>query len=104
MYLTCRRPGLGKLPYRHHDAYMRTTVSINDALLRELRRQSVETGRPFREILEQTLAVGLAHSIKPRRPRRVKIQPHALGVKAGFQNVNLNQLYDQIEAEASCSG
>jgi hypothetical protein len=38
---------------------------------------------------------------RPRRMRRFKVRPHALGVKPGFRNLSSNQIYDQIEAEAS---
>jgi hypothetical protein len=80
---------------------MRTTLSINDALLRELRRRANATGRPFREVVEETLARGLAAADKPARARAFRVRPHALGLKPGFRGVSLNQLYDQLEAESS---
>jgi len=80
---------------------MRTTLGINDALLRELRRRAAAAGRPFREVVEETLAHGLAASARPARSRAFRVRPHALGLKPGFRGVSLNQLYDQIEAEAT---
>jgi hypothetical protein len=80
---------------------MRTTLGINDALLRELRRRANAAGRPFREVVEETLARGLAAGDKPARARAFRVRPHALGLKPGFRGVSLNQLYDQIEAESS---
>jgi len=80
---------------------MRTTLDINDALLRELRRRAAATGRPFRTVVDETLALGLAHTAKPKRSRVFQVRPHALGLKSGFRGVSLNQLYDQIEAETT---
>jgi len=88
----------------HHDAYMRTTVNINDAILRELRERARIEERPFRDVLDHTLQIGLAHldTPEPRAPFRVKA--HALGIKPGFRGVSMNQLYDQIEAEDAAGG
>lgn len=78
---------------------MRTTLSINDALLAEVRRRAGAAGRPFRQMLEEVIARGLASSGKTRTSRRVRIQPQAMGLKAVYQKMSLNQLYDQLEAE-----
>ena len=82
---------------------MRTTVSINDVTLRELREQAVSSGTSFREVVERSLEIGLAHLAKPRSRGKFRVRPHPLGLKAGFQGVSLNQLYDQIEAEVCSS-
>jgi hypothetical protein len=79
------------------DAYMRTTLEISDALLKDLRARAAQRRRPFREIVEETLQKGLAAS--PPAGKRVKIQPHAVGIKAAYRGMSLNQLYDQVEAE-----
>jgi hypothetical protein len=78
---------------------MRTTLNIADALLAELRHRAAATGRPFRQVLEETIAVGLARQSHPKTARKFRIRPHALHLKPGFRNVSMNQLYDQLEAE-----
>ena len=83
---------------------MRTTLSINDVILRELRERAVASGRPFRAVVEESLEIGLAHLSKPRSHQRFQVRPHRLGLKPGFQGVSLNQLYDQIESEAHRRG
>ena len=82
---------------------MRTTLNINDAILRELRARAKDTGRPIREVVEEALAVGLAHGSPRRRTKPFKVKPHRLGLKPGFHGVSLNQLYDQVEAEDNTS-
>ncbi len=78
---------------------MRTTLDINDATLRELRARAAATGRPFREVVDEALALGLAAQSKSGPRATFKVEPHRLGLKPGFQGVSLNQLYDHWEAE-----
>lgn len=84
----------------HHDAIMRTTLNINDVTLRELREEAKSSGMSFRATVEQSLELGLAHLKAPDKPSRFRVRTHRLGLKPGFQGVSLNQLYDQLEAEA----
>jgi plasmid stability protein len=39
---------------------MRTTVSIDDTLAKELQRRAAESGRSFKDVLNETLVRGLA--------------------------------------------
>lgn len=78
---------------------MRTTIDINDALLRDLRTVAEARKRPFRQVVEETLACGLARQSKSLPQRRFRVKPHRLGLKPGFHGVSLNQLYDQVESE-----
>lgn len=45
---------------------MRTTVDINEDLLKQLRRRADEQGLPFREVLTQVIRRGLAATTKPK--------------------------------------
>lgn len=85
---------------RIYDASVRTTVDINDALLRELREQANASRRPFKVVLEEVLQRGLGGGSAPRKRRgKVQIETAPVGIKEGFQGMSMNQLYDQIEAE-----
>src|SRR5262249_23840320 len=85
------------------DAYMRTTLSINDALLEEVRRRAGKSGRTFRQVLEETIPLGLASSKKAQQGARVRVQPRPLGLKAVYHKISLNQLHDQLEAERTAA-
>jgi len=85
------------------DAYMRTTLSINDALLEEVRRRAGRSGRTFRQVLEETIALGLASSKKAKFRTRVRVKPRPLGLKTVYHKISLNQLYDQLEAERTAA-
>ena len=81
---------------------MRTTIDINDALLAEVRELSAREGRPYREVINRVIGLGLGAGEKVERgvgDRAVRIKPHPLEMKPGFAGQSLNQLYDQLEAE-----
>ena len=83
----------------HHDAGVRTTLDINDATLRALRAQAEASGRPFKEVVEESLKLGLAVLSRPKPKKPFRLKPHDLGLKSGFHGTSLNQMYDQLEAE-----
>ena len=83
---------------------MRTTVNINDAILRELRERARIEERPFRDVLDHTPQIGLAHLDTPEPHAPFRVKAHALGIKPGVRGVSMNQLYDQIEAEDTARG
>jgi hypothetical protein len=78
---------------------MRTTLSINDALLKELRQRTATSGKSFRAVVEETLQLGLARNRTSIRRSKFKVAPHPLHLKPGFRGLSMNQLYDQLEAE-----
>jgi hypothetical protein len=78
---------------------MRTTLDIKDAILRDLRDRAAERRRPFREVVEEALTLGLAQQSQAQSRQRFTVTPHRAGLKPGFRGVSLNQLYDQLETE-----
>jgi hypothetical protein len=42
----------------HLDA-VRTTLTIDDGLLRQLRQKALDTGKPFKQVVNETLQAGL---------------------------------------------
>jgi hypothetical protein len=79
--------------------FMRTTLNISDALLRDLRAKATESKRPFRLVVEEVLQRGLGLAKTRSNRARFTIKPQAVGIKPGFQSMSMNQLFDQIEAE-----
>jgi len=82
---------------------VRTTLSINDAILQQLRELARKSRKPFRQVVEETLALGLTRQGKRKASRDFRVRSHSLGLKPGFGGVRLNQLYDQLEAEETLS-
>lgn len=79
---------------------MRTTLTLDDDLAGLLRQRARELDRPFKEIVNQAIRSGLgvlAHQTAEERPRTI---PHSFGFKPGIDLDKLNQLADELEAEA----
>lgn len=81
---------------------MRTTISINDAILKSLRRAAAEGGSSLRRTVNEALQLGLAQ-LRPSRHaparRTFHVAAHDLHTKEAFRGVPAHELYDQLEAE-----
>ena len=83
---------------------MRTTLTIDDDLAGLLKRRARELGMPFKDVVNRTLRAGLGEQAKPRRGHAPKTIPHAFGFRPGIDLDKLNQLADELEAEAYAAG
>jgi len=83
---------------------MRTTLTIDDDLAGLLKRRARELGLPFEDVVNRTLRSGLGEHAKPRRQRPPRTIPHAFGFRPGIDLDKLNQLVDELEAEAYAAG
>ena len=50
---------------------MRTTLTIDDGLLRQLRQKALDSGKPFKQVVNETLRAGLERPAGAARPRYV---------------------------------
>lgn len=57
---------------------MRTTLTIEDRIARTLKEIAHRSGKPFKEVVNQTLRAGLAAE-PDRRPKRYRLRPASLG-------------------------
>jgi hypothetical protein len=57
----------GCLRVMHLDA-MRTTVTLDDQLLRQLKARAASSGKPFRQVVNEVLRAGLASQAPADRP------------------------------------
>jgi hypothetical protein len=74
---------------------MRTTITLEDALANELKKQALETGKPFKQVVNETLLAGLQ---RQTRPRLYRLKPAALGAPAAGVNLDKAlQLADELE-------
>jgi hypothetical protein len=78
---------------------MRTTLTIDDDLAGLLHRQARELGKPFRELVNDTLRKGLSENLTKKGPE-VTVRPHDFGaVRAGLDLDRLNQFADELAVE-----
>jgi hypothetical protein len=77
---------------------MRTTLTLDDDVAAKLKAESRRAGRPFREVVNETLRRGLAQRRAAASPRRFTITPRDLGnLKPGLSLDNVADLIEQVE-------
>lgn len=78
---------------------MRTTLTIDDDLAGLLQRQARTLGKPFRELVNDTLRKGLAQNLT-ERGTEVSVRPHDFGAtRPGVDMDRLNQFTDELAVE-----
>ena len=79
---------------------MRTTLTIDPDVEQLLRREMRRTNRSMKTVVNDALRTGLGIRGKAPRAPRFAVEPHAFGFKPGIDTDRLNQLVDEMEAEA----
>jgi hypothetical protein len=77
---------------------MRTTLTVDDALLKKLKDKAYKEKKPFRQVVEETLRRGLASAGEPGVRAQFKVRAHHCGLHPGIDYGKLNQLNDDLEA------
>lgn len=79
---------------------MRTTLTIDDEIIAELKETAHRHGKSFKRVVNETLRAGLVAANRPRRGKRYRIRPASLGgVRPGFDLAKALQLSDALEDE-----
>jgi hypothetical protein len=76
--------------------HMRTTLVIDDALFRELKRRAAEQNRTLSDVTQDALRRGLAVAKPPRRRRPSRLPTFAMGPPR-VDLADRNQLYDVLD-------
>jgi hypothetical protein len=79
---------------------MRTTLTLDDDLAGLLKRRARALGVSFKEAVNRAIRAGLGETAKVQRDAAPKTIPHSFGFKPGIDLDKLNQLADELEAEA----
>ena len=82
-----------------YDVYMRTTLTLEPDVVRRLRKKMADKKLTLKQAVNETLRAGLETTVNEKRHLFV-VEPHACGFKAGVDLDKLNQLVDEMEAEA----
>lgn len=79
---------------------MRTTLTLDDDVAGELRREARRTGRPLKQLVNEALRAGLRTRGRPA-PRRYVIKPVSLGgVMPGVDLDRALRLADALDDDA----
>jgi hypothetical protein len=79
---------------------MRTTLTIEDRIARDLKEIAHRSGKPFKVVVNETLRAGLAVAGERPKPKKYRIRAVSLG--AVQRGVNLDEalsLADTLEDE-----
>jgi hypothetical protein len=77
---------------------MRTTLTLDDDVAAKLKTESQRAGRPFREIVNETLRRGLESRRATAQRRAFKVAARDLGnLRPGLSLDNIAELIDHVE-------
>lgn len=77
---------------------MRTTLTLDEDVASKLKAESRRIGRPFRDVVNETLRRGLASRRAASSRRAFAIQTRDLGnLRPGLSLDNVAELIDQVE-------
>lgn len=79
---------------------VRTTVTLDPDVEQLLRDAMQNRRQSFKEALNQAVRSGLSDLSPDTREGRFKVRARALGLRAGIDAARLNQLADDLEADA----
>lgn len=78
---------------------MRTTLNIDDDILERARKLAAKSRIPFKQVINETLRVGMDLAEKPLKHKRYKTKPIDMGLRAGRNLDNIGELLAQVEGE-----
>jgi hypothetical protein len=77
---------------------MRTTLTLDDDVAAKLKAESRRAGRPFRDVVNETLRRGLASRDATAQRQPFTISPRDLGnLKPGLSLDNVAELIEHVE-------
>jgi len=76
---------------------VRTTLTLDDDVSAKLREHAVKSGRPFKEIVNQFLRIGLKATDGPPLKDRFVVKAHPLGLPTELSYDDVEDLIEQLE-------
>ena len=80
---------------------MRTTLTLDGDVAERLAKEIHRTRKSLKVVVNDALRRGLRIVGGQPRSARFAVKPHAFGVKPGVDLDRMNQLVDELEAEAT---
>jgi ribosomal protein L4 len=78
---------------------MRTTLTLDEDVAKQLHEIARKKGESFKEVVNSTLRKGLNGEKAGARLPKFKVTPKACGFRSGVDVLRLNQLNDELEIE-----
>lgn len=83
---------------RHHDVWVRTTLTLDPDVARMLQEEAHRLRKPFKDVVNDAIRRGLAPQRRAATaPYRVKV--HSTKLRPGVDRAGFNKLADELEDE-----
>jgi hypothetical protein len=73
------------------------TLTLDDVVAAKLRAEVRRSGRPFKQIVNQTLRLGLNSRNQYKSLPPYKVKPYDVGLRPGFSYDNIGELHDRLD-------
>jgi hypothetical protein len=84
----------------HHDASMRTTITLDPDVARLLEDEVHRQRKSFKQVVNDVIRRGLSPRVADRRKGRpYRVAPHHARLRPGFDRAGFNKLADEMEDE-----
>lgn len=78
---------------------MRTTLTLDPDVAAKARRGAAQLKRPFKQIVNDALRIGLDEVLKPVAAKPYRTKPRPLGLREGFSYDDIAELLARAEGE-----
>jgi len=78
---------------------MRTTLTLDPDIAAKAKRGAAKLHKPFKEVINAALRVGLDEILTPPPAKPYKTKPRPLGLRRGFSYDNISELIAAAEGE-----
>lgn len=85
---------------RHHDVYMRTTLTLDPDVEKLIREEVHRQRRSFKEVVNDALRRGLTNPGNASAREKFRVRPHHTTLRPGIDPGALNRLAGELEDEA----
>jgi hypothetical protein len=76
---------------------VRTTLTLDDDVEAKLRAEARQSGKPFKQIVNRVLRLGLKAQSQAKALPPFKVKTRDLGLRPGFDFDNIEELLEKIE-------
>ena len=78
---------------------MRTTLTLDPDVAARARRGATKLGKPFKQIVNEALRIGLDQVLTPPTAKPYRTKPKPLGLRDGLSYDNISELLVRAEGE-----
>ena len=78
---------------------MKTTLTLDDDVVDRTRALASKLHKPIKSVVNEALRIGLDRVEEPKRSRRYRMKPHAMGLRPGYSLECISSLLAQVEGE-----